>query len=108
MMGENNFSIEGMTLYVNGALFGTIEKDEEIQILEMLTTSEDEEIRDPVFLGITEKDYVSLKAKRSQKALHELFFGPCKSGRWRLREKAIKIMQYRRIDIWLEDIRDEQ
>lgn len=115
MMGVDNFGITNMVLYVDGKPVGTIEQS---KALPTLTTVDDEQEQDSSFFGIKYSN--SFCDRIGKKQLLELFFGPCKSGRWRLKKRAIdrildanmrKDREYEErfgLGPWPKDMRDEQ
>ena len=97
-MGEDGFEIEGMTLFVDGKAVANLT---DCKLEGITATYSDEEYEDRGFFGTMPGDElaeINLRASViNTKLLLDMLFGPCKSGRWRLRKRALDMVHLSRM-----------
>lgn len=115
-MGEDRFEVENLTMVINEKpvanltdckleSFATDYQDEYEgalwKALALGDGEEDEELEDRGFFGTLPGDeLVEIDCRANViniKLLLEMLFGPCKSGRWRLRKRALDMIHLSRM-----------
>jgi len=96
LMGEDKFGIEGMTLCVDGKPVGTFTEDQKLFDTIALTV-EDDGSEDGLWGGFSFEEVNCRVNDIKTKLLLEILFGRCRSGRWRLRKRALDMIHLSRM-----------
>lgn len=89
-MGEDRFEVQNMTMFINEKPVANLT---DCKLESIAATYSDEEYEDRGFFGTMPGD----ESVNNTKLLLEMLFGPCKSGRWRLRKRALDMIHLSRM-----------
>ena len=97
-MGEDRFKFQNLTMFIDGMPVGDVS---DCKLESFATDYQDEEDEDRGFFGTLPGDeLVEINCRANTintKLLLEMLFGPCESGRWRLRKRALDMIHCSRM-----------